>query len=136
RRSATRWPRPRPPCARSCRTTAWPCPATARSISGIGAICEPCSPRLPAERDRKDTADPADRLPGRVLDDVLIRLRRSSWTDRLELRLLLIAERGIEILKRGAHQLDRLQHGIEPLADSHQPRGRRHGFVRLACRLP
>src|SRR5882724_11258761 len=56
-------------------------------------------------------------------------LRRSPGSNGLELRLLLIAERGIEILKRGAHQLDCLQHGIEPLAGGGEPRGRRQGVA-------
>jgi hypothetical protein len=36
---------------------------------------------------------------------------------RLELKLLLIAQGCIEILKCRAHQLDRTQHGVEPFAE-------------------
>jgi hypothetical protein len=42
------------------------------------------------------------------------KLRRSLLSDRLELRLLLVAQRSIKVLERGAHQMDRLLHGIEP----------------------
>src|SRR5713226_613415 len=42
------------------------------------------------------------------------KLRRSLLSDRLELRLLLVAQRSIEVLERGAHQIDRLLHGTEP----------------------
>ena len=42
------------------------------------------------------------------------KLRRSFLSDRLELRLLLVAQRSMEALKRGAHQMDRLLHGGEP----------------------
>ena len=42
------------------------------------------------------------------------KLRRSFLSDRLELRLLLVAQRSMEALERGAHQIDRLLHGGEP----------------------
>ena len=42
-------------------------------------------------------------------------------TDRLELGLLLIAQGCVEIVKHRAHQLDRLQHGVEPFADGREP---------------
>jgi hypothetical protein len=42
------------------------------------------------------------------------KLRRSFLSDRLELRLLLVAQRSIEALERGAHQIDRSLHGFEP----------------------
>jgi hypothetical protein len=42
------------------------------------------------------------------------KLRRSLLSDRLELRLLLVAQRSIKVLERGAHQMDRLLHGIKP----------------------
>ncbi len=42
------------------------------------------------------------------------KLRRSFLSDRLELRLLLVAQRSVEALKRGAHQMDRSLHGFEP----------------------
>ena len=42
------------------------------------------------------------------------KLRRSFLSDRLELRLLLVAQRSIEALERGAHQMDRALHSFEP----------------------
>jgi hypothetical protein len=42
------------------------------------------------------------------------KLRRSFLSDRLELRLLLVAQRSIEALERGTHQMDRSLHGFEP----------------------
>src|SRR3981189_486494 len=42
------------------------------------------------------------------------KLRRSLLSDRLELRLLLVAQRSIEALERGAHQMDRALHSFEP----------------------
>jgi hypothetical protein len=42
------------------------------------------------------------------------KLRRSFLSDCLKLRLLLVVQRGIEGLERGAHQMDRLQHVSEP----------------------
>src|SRR5258708_12239716 len=45
----------------------------------------------------------------------------SPRTDRLELGLLLVAQRCVEIVKHRTHQLDRLQHGIEPLAAGGDP---------------
>src|SRR5882762_1452573 len=61
-----------------------------------------------------------------------IQLRRSPWPDRLELRLLFIAERCVKIVKGRAYQLDRLQHGVEPLAGRGEPRGWRGRVVGLA----
>jgi hypothetical protein len=49
--------------------------------------------------------------PAMAMDE---KLRRSFLSDRLELRLLLVAQRRIEVPERGAHQADRLQHGFEP----------------------
>src|SRR5262249_6403907 len=48
---------------------------------------------------------------------------RAPWSDRLELRLLLVAERCVKILKRRTHRFDGLQHGVETPDDSLQPRG-------------
>src|ERR1700692_2340517 len=42
------------------------------------------------------------------------KLGRSFLSDRLELRLLLVAQRSIEGLERVAHQIERLLHGAEP----------------------
>jgi len=42
------------------------------------------------------------------------KLRRSLLSDRLELRLLRLAQRRIELPERGAHQIDRLLRGTEP----------------------
>ena len=42
------------------------------------------------------------------------KLRRSLLSDRLELRLLLVAQHRIEVLERGPHQVDRLLHRIQP----------------------
>jgi hypothetical protein len=42
------------------------------------------------------------------------KLRCSFLSNRLELRFLLVAQRRIEALERGAHQMDRPLHGIEP----------------------
>src|SRR6266700_376162 len=42
------------------------------------------------------------------------KLRRSFLSDRLELRLLLVAQRSIEAFERGAHQTDRSLHGFKP----------------------
>jgi magnesium-transporting ATPase (P-type) len=47
--------------------------------------------------------------------------------DHVELRLLLIAERGVEIVERGANILDRLQHRVEAHRDCHEA-GRRGGW--------
>jgi hypothetical protein len=41
-------------------------------------------------------------------------IRRPFWSDSLELRLLLVAQVCIKILKRIAHQFDGLQHCIQP----------------------
>jgi len=41
-------------------------------------------------------------------------LRRSLLSDRLELGLLLVAQRSIEALERSAHQINRLLHDAEP----------------------
>jgi len=54
-----------------------------------------------------------------------IQLRRAAWADRLELRLLFIAQRCVKILKGRAYQLDRLQHGLEPVAGGGEPGGGR-----------
>ena len=56
----------------------------------------------------------------------------SPRTDRLELGLLLVAQRCVEIVKHRTHQLDRLQHGIEPLADGGEPRRWRERIIGLA----
>src|SRR5437868_15097282 len=42
------------------------------------------------------------------------KLRRSFLSDRLELRLLLVAQRRIEVLERSGDQIDGLPHGLEP----------------------
>src|ERR1700730_2935608 len=42
------------------------------------------------------------------------KLRRSFLSDRLELRLLLVAQLRIEVPERGADQIDRLLHRSEP----------------------
>ena len=56
----------------------------------------------------------------------------SPRTDRLELGLLLVAQRCVEIVKHRTHQLDRLQHAIEPLADGGEPCRWRERIIGLA----
>src|SRR5271166_5292018 len=58
--------------------------------------------------------------------------RRSFLSDRLELGLLCVAQRGIKALERGAHQADRLQHGLEPSVDGVKARGWCGRVFRLA----
>src|ERR1700730_2189965 len=58
--------------------------------------------------------------------------RRSFLSDRLELRLLLVAQRRIEVLERGAHQIDRLLHGSEPPVHCVKASGWCDRVVRLA----
>jgi hypothetical protein len=53
------------------------------------------------------------------------KLRRSFLSDRLELRLLLVAQRSMEALDRGAHQIDRLLHGGEPPVHGVETSGQR-----------
>src|SRR3954447_15711479 len=56
----------------------------------------------------------------------------AAGPDCLELRLLFFAWLAIEILERGAHAFDGLQHDIQSFASRFKPRGRRNGFARLA----
>jgi len=51
------------------------------------------------------------------------KLCRSFLPDGLELCLLLVAERTIKALERGAHHTDRLLHGIEPTVHSIKANG-------------
>ena len=56
--------------------------------------------------------------------------RRAGPADAVELCLLLVAERAIELVQRLAHRFDRGEHGVELLGDGGEPRGRRHRHLR------
>src|SRR6185437_15932105 len=60
------------------------------------------------------------------------RSSRPPRPDRLELRLLFVAQRRIKVVKGIAHDLDRLLHGIEPPVDRIQARGCRSRIFRPA----
>jgi hypothetical protein len=62
----------------------------------------------------------------------LIRQSCSLRAYRLELGLLLLAQRSIEIVKCQAHGLDCLQHVVEPFADGRKPCRWRDRIVGLA----
>src|SRR5262249_35076302 len=49
------------------------------------------------------------------------RSARALGADAFELRLLVVAERAKELLQRGPHLLDRIQHGVEPGIRCRQP---------------
>src|SRR5258705_3527447 len=51
--------------------------------------------------------------------------------DRVEGCLLLVSERSVEVIHRHAHGPHRLQHGVEPFADSCEPCRRRQRILRL-----
>src|SRR6266700_3162897 len=55
----------------------------------------------------------------------LIGFRRAALPDRLELRLLFVAQPAIEVVERGAHGLHRLPHGLQPLVGGIEPGHRR-----------
>ena len=50
---------------------------------------------------------------------------RTARTDGFELRFLLVGELAIEVVKRRAHGLYRLQHDVEPFTDGGKSRRRR-----------
>src|SRR5258705_7527217 len=73
--------------------------------------------------------------PGLTSDPPAIQLRRAAWADRLELRLLFIAQRCVKILEGRVYQLDRLQHGLESHAGRGEPCGWRDSIVSRAGSL-
>ena len=61
-----------------------------------------------------------------------LELGRPLRADRFEFRLLLVGQRGVEVVERRTHGLDRLEHDGEPFADRREPRRRRERMVAQA----
>src|SRR6516225_1285512 len=62
---------------------------------------------------------------GQLLLAAAVTLRRSSlrrWANRIEPRLLLVAQRGVEVLKVRTNRLDGVRHDIQPCFDRIEPR--------------
>lgn len=60
--------------------------------------------------------------------------RACALLQRVEARLLLAAQRGIELVQGGLDQLGGLKHGLEPVLDRLQPSDRRQRhIVRTGC---
>src|SRR5260370_22025184 len=127
----------RPSLLRAVRCSEFRRAAGARlAKSNLSLMRTPC-PDLPAcseilQNRRTDLLDEPDLVDVGNCNFGHIELRRSPWADRLELRLLFIAQRCVEIVKGRAYQLDRLQHGVEPFTDCCEPCGWRKCIVRLA----
>src|SRR5262249_37590174 len=75
--------------------------------------------------------------PARLWTDVPRRTGsgRASRPNGLALRLLLVTQRGIEIVERIPHRFDTVQHRPEPLADRGEARRRRQEIVLLTRRF-
>src|SRR4051794_2328612 len=58
------------------------------------------------------------------------RYSRGARADPVELRLLLVAERIVEIRERRLDDVERLQHGGEPLLHGGEPAGRGQRLIR------
>jgi hypothetical protein len=65
----------------------------------------------------------------------MLRSGARELSQRIEARLLLAAQRGVELVQGGFDQLGGLQHGLEPVLYRLQPSNRRHRHIVRTGRL-